>query len=298
VSGETAASRRIRIDLAYDGTAFAGWQFQTRRRTVQATLEAALSRLNGGRAVRVRGASRTDAGVHARGQVADCAIACRLDDAGLERALTRLLPPDVRPLSVRTVDDRFHAQYDALRKTYRYRVDRSRHADPFLARYALHVPYALDVERLREMLALLPGRRDWSGFSDSRCRVRDRIREVFEASFVDLPPWGGAFTFTADGFLTRMVRNLVGTALEIGSGRMPLERATEILDQRDRTLAAAAAPAHGLILWRVTVAGDDDAEVDVAGAELAWGAAVDRPRDRYYDSPGSARGRPARSGGP
>ncbi len=217
----------------------------------------------------LRAASRTDAGAHARGQVADCAIACRLDDAALAHALGRLLPADVAPLRVLTVEDRFHAQYDALCKTYRYRIDRSPHADPFLVRYALHVPQELDLAPLRETLAVLRGRRDWSGFADSRCRVRDRCREVFEASF-DERPRGGVFTFAADGFLTHMVRNLVGTALEIASGRMPIERVDEVLARRDRTLAAAAAPARGLILWHVRYAGDES-RLDVLGAERVWG---------------------------
>ena len=261
MSRSTAPPRRIRIDLAYDGTAFAGFQLQPRRRTVQETLESALGELAGGRAVRVRAASRTDAGAHARAQVVDCALGCRLDDLGLERALARLLPPDVRPLAVHSMPERFHAQYDALCKTYRYRIDRSRHGDPFLARYALHVPHALDWERVREALALLPGRRDWSGFTDSRCRVRDRVREVFEASYVDLAPLEGAFTFRADGFLTHMVRNLVGTLLEIGRGLRAVASIGEIRERRDGTLAAAAAPARGLTLWRVTYPGEgpDDA---------------------------------------
>jgi tRNA pseudouridine38-40 synthase len=264
-----ATIRRVRIDLAYDGTAFAGFQHQARGRTVQATLEQALAKLAGGRPVRVRAASRTDAGVHARGQVTDCAIRSRLDDAGLARSLARLLPPDVRPLRVRTVPDSFHSQYDGLRKTYRYRIDRSTHGDALLGRFAMHVPGPLDLARLQEALGLLPGRRDWSGFADSRCRVRDRVREVYEASFFERPG-GGVFQLAADGFLTRMARNLVGTVLAVASGRMPLERVAEILDRRDRTLAAAAAPARGLVLWRVTYAADDG-EVEVPGADAAWG---------------------------
>ena len=256
MSCSSAAPRRIRLDLAYDGTDFAGYQLQPRRRTVQGTLEAALGQLAGQRAVRVRGASRTDAGAHARAQVVDCALACRLDDASLAHALARLLPSDVRPLAVRSVSERFHAQYDAQSKTYRYRIDRSPYGDPFLARYALHVPQPLDVERLTEALALVPGRRDWSGFADSRCRVRDRVREVLEASWADVGPLEGAFMFRADGFLTHMVRNLVGTLLEIGRGLRPTSSLAAILERRDRTLAAAAAPARGLTLWRVTYPGE------------------------------------------
>jgi tRNA pseudouridine38-40 synthase len=250
------AERRIRIDVAYDGTEFAGFQLQPRFRTVQGTLEAALSQLAAGAAVRVRAASRTDSGAHARRQVVDCALAARLDDQGVEHALARLLPRDVRPLAVTTVSPRFHAQHDALAKTYRYRLDRSRNGDPLVARYALHVPFALDVERMRAALALVPGRRDWSGFADSRCRVRDRVRDVDRASYAETTPVEAVFTFRADGFLTHMVRNLVGTLLEIGRGQREAASVARILERGDRTLAAAAAPARGLTLWDVAYAGE------------------------------------------
>ncbi len=251
MSRKPIAERRIRIDVAYDGTEFAGFQLQPRFRTVQGTLEAALTQLAGGAPLRVHAASRTDSGAHARRQVVDCALRSRLDDAGIERALARLLPRDVRPLGVLTVPARFHAQYDAVSKTYRYRLDRSRHGDPLLARYAFHVPGALDVDRMHEALALLPGRRDWSGFADSRCRVRDRVRHVLEASYALVGARDGEFTFRADGFLTHMVRNLVGTLVEIGRGRSEPSSVSRILERRDRTLAAAAAPARGLTLWHV-----------------------------------------------
>ena len=267
MSRAPSAERRIRIDVAYDGTEFAGFQLQPTFRTVQGTLEAALGQLAGGERVRVHAASRTDAGAHARRQVADCALRSRLDDPGIERALARLLPRDVRPLEVRTVPARFHAQYDAVSKTYRYRLDRSRHGDPLVARYAFHVPGPLDVDRIGEALALLPGRRDWSGFADSRCRVRDRVRNVFEATYAPVSSVDGVFTFRADGFLTHMVRNIVGTLVEIGRGRSEPSSVRRILERRDRTLAAAAAPARGLTLWHVAYPDEP--------------AAVDRPVDRY-----------------
>lgn len=243
--------RRVRIDLAYDGTDYHGWQVQPRDRTVQGTLESALARMMGGHRVPVRGAGRTDAGVHALGQVADAVVPASLPDADLLRGLASILPDDIRVHAVRTVDDGFHPWRHALGKTYAYRIDRSAHGDPFLARFALHRSGPLDRAAVDDALARLPGRRDWSGFADSRCEKDDRVREVVRATYREAAG-RGVFVFRADGFLTRMVRNFVGTLLEIGRGRMPASRIDEILRSGDRTLAGPTAPAKGLHLVRVT----------------------------------------------
>jgi tRNA pseudouridine38-40 synthase len=243
--------RRVRIDLAYDGTAYSGWQVQPNVETVQGAVEAALGRLHGGQVVRVRGAGRTDAGAHARGQVADVLVATRCDDAGLARALDHMLPADIRPRRVLTVPDAFHAQHDARSKTYRYLVDTSSHGDPWRSRYAQPCAFALDVSAVEAALALLPGTRDWSGFTGAACTVEDRVRTLSEARLVGLRPGLIAFVFTADGFLTHMVRNLVGTLLAVGRGTFGPERITEVLATRDRRRAGPTAPAHGLCLERV-----------------------------------------------
>jgi len=247
----SAVPRRIRLDLAYDGTGYAGWQVQPGRPTIQGSLEEALARLQGGAAVRVRGAGRTDAGVHARGQVADAQVALAIEDAGITHALRAILPAAIRVLTVRTVDDGFHARHDAIAKTYAYYVDRSAAGDPFLARFSLHERRRLDLDALDEALALLPGRRDWSGFASSPCVVADRVRTMSAARRVSIRPTLDALAFTADGFLTHMVRNLVGSLLEIGVGRAAPPRILEVLASGDRRLAGATAPAHGLTLERV-----------------------------------------------
>jgi tRNA pseudouridine38-40 synthase len=243
--------RRVRIDLAYDGTAYSGWQVQPRLKTVQGVVEEALGRLHGGRAVRVRGAGRTDSGAHARGQVADALVVTRNDDAGLLRALDHMLPGDVRPRRVLTVADAFHAQHDAKSKTYRYLVDTSPHGDPWRGRYALPFPFALDDAAVNAALAQLPGTRDWSGFTGTACTVGNRVRTLSEASRSTLRPGLIAFVFTADGFLTHMVRNLVGTLLAVGRGTFGPERITEVLATCDRRRAGPTAPASGLCLERV-----------------------------------------------
>lgn len=243
--------RRIRLELAYDGTDFAGWQKQPGQRTVQGVLETELTRISGDESVTVRGAGRTDAGVHARCQVADCEVNGRMDDEQLAHTLRSVLPPDLRPLLIRTVPGSFHSRRSARSKSYRYSIDRSRAGDPFVARYALHHPRGLDFAAMRRGLAMLPGKRDWSGFTAAACEIENRVRTLEEAS-LELPDSETAWlNFRADGFLTYMVRNLVGTLLEIGRGRMPEKRILEILDSGDRSLAGPTAAARGLCLQQV-----------------------------------------------
>jgi len=260
--------RRVRIDLAYDGTSFAGWQVQPGQRTVQGVLEEALTRLQGGSSARVRGAGRTDSGAHARGQVADALVAIRGDDAALLTALDHMLPHDLRPRRVTTAAPSFHARHDARSKTYRYLVDTSPHGDPWLRRYALGCPFAIDEVAVDTALAMLPGTRDWSGFTGAACEVVDRVRTVVTARRLRLGPHLLAFDFTADGFLTHMVRNLVGTLLAIGRGRMAPDRVREVLATGDRRRAGPTVPAGGLCLMRVVY--DEDAGGASGDEESLW----------------------------
>jgi tRNA pseudouridine38-40 synthase len=184
-------------------------------------------------------------------QVADCLILSRLDDAGLLHALSRRLPEDVRPRSVKTVDDSFHSQHKALNKTYRYVLDHSSHADPFLRRYSAHVPSPLDMEAVQAAVLQLPGKRDWSGFASVAAPPENRWRNLTEAVMIRESPVKTVFRFTADGFLNHMVRNIVGALLEIGKGRFGIDRIVEILSTGDRYLAGEIAPARGLTLEKV-----------------------------------------------
>lgn len=251
----TPRPRRVRLDLAYDGTDFDGWQIQPGRRTVQATLESEIATVHGGSRAPVRGAGRTDAGVHARHQVADVVVATRLDDAGLLRALAARLPGDVRPVAVATVPDGFHARHDAVDKTYRYVLDLSPYGDPFRRRWSAHPPHGIDADRVRDALARLPGRRDFAGFAGAAGRVRTTVRHLTEAAYRSNGAIG-VFSFTADGFLNHMVRNLVGTLLDVARGRVEPGRIDEVLDTRDRSRAGPTAPACGLHLHRVRYPGD------------------------------------------
>ena len=243
-------NRRCRLDLAYDGTEYAGWQMQRNAPTVQGTLGAVLTRLNGDRRVVIHGAGRTDSGVHARAQVCDFEIDSPKDDAALSYALSLLLPPDIRPLRLVTVDDEFHSQYSAKAKSYRYFIDRSRYGDPLRARFALHYAKPLDLEAMQEALRRLPGRKDWSGFAGSKCTVLSKVRDLTQASYLE-SEGRGEFEFRADGFLTYMVRNIVGTMLYIGAGRLKPAVVEQMLETKDRSLGGPGAPPHGLHLWEV-----------------------------------------------
>jgi len=245
-----AIPRRVRLDLTYDGTEFAGWQLQPGQRTVQGEVERILSRLAGDRAVRVHGSGRTDSGAHARIQVAHADVLSALDDDRLLYSLRRLLPRDVRPLNLRTVAGDFDARYHAISKSYRYRLDLSRHGDPFRSRYALHVPQALDAARIDAALVGLTGRHDWSSFTGSACKIEDRVRTMLQARYMESGD-EGQFLFRANGFLTHMVRNLVGTLLEVGRGQRGADELGAILASRRRTRAGAMAAARGLCLWEI-----------------------------------------------
>ncbi len=242
-------TQRFRLDLAYDGTDFAGWQRQPGRSTVQGLVERVLSRIDGDRPVTVHGAGRTDAGVHARQQVAHFVLETPIEPRDLCHALGCMLPDEVRPIEVLRVDESFDARRSRSRKTYAYQVDRSRRGDPLLARYAWHVRLPFDEPRLEAALARLIGRRDWSGFAAASCTIVDRVRDLDRAEWQRGSP--DRLLFRADGFLTHMVRNLAGTLVEIATGRLGEEAIERALSSGDRRRAGPTAPARGLILERV-----------------------------------------------
>ena len=247
--------------MAYDGTAFAGWQVQPGHRTVQGVLQESLDALRGGKPGPVHGAGRTDAGAHARWQTADASLPEALSDDAVAHALSRMLPEDLRVWRVSTVGEDFHARFSAKGKRYVYVIDRRRSADPFRARFALHLPGPFDRAAIDAALALLPGRRDWSGFTSAACDVDDRVRTIHLAGYDEVEGDVATFRFEGEGFLTYMVRNLVGTLLDVGRGRFPPERVTAVLKTGDRSLAGPTASAHGLFLDRV----DYDDDGDTAG---------------------------------
>lgn len=238
---------RFALLLAYDGTDFAGWWRQDGRRTVAGELDAACARLGEADAAAV-GASRTDAGVHARGQLAHVDLRRDWQPGQLAAALARHLPPDLSCLGAALVPATWHAVHGVRRKTYRYLIDPG--ADPFLARTAWRVPRTLDAGLLARASALVPGRRDWAAFvrrgeyrADTSSRVLTcRWRREGAALACDL---------AADGFIYRLARSLVGGMVAVGRGSIPLAEWSAALTGTPCGAARQQAPAHGLHLLRV-----------------------------------------------
>lgn len=267
-------TRRLKLTLAYDGTDLHGFQIQGRRPTVQLYLERALTRV-AGHPVRVTPAGRTDAGVHAAGQVVHCDLHGRIPTERVPAALNSLLPPEIVVYAGEEAPASFHARYSATAKVYRYSVLESPHAWPFIRRYVLHSRERHDWDRVAQSIPYLKGRRDFAAFQSAGSPVRSTVRNLrrIDIQRQDMG-WGiiHHITFEGDGFLYRMVRNLVGTLLEIGAGRRPPSWAAEVLESGDRLLAGPTAPPQGLTLLEVRYDGP-------AGAGPAAGpAAAPGPR--------------------
>ncbi len=212
--------------VRYLGTNFAGWQVQDHERTVQGELEAALSRI-ASRPIRVQGAGRTDAGVHALGQVFSCAWPGAFPTR-LRHSLSQMLAPEIRVTALEAAPSDFNARFSAVSKRYVYSLDLGREADPLAAPYAWHVPFALDMEMLSRMLPRIEGKRDFAGFQSSGTQIHNTVRTIFsvrlERGGMAGPADAGALwriEFHGDGFLYKMVRNLTGTLVEIARGRFP-----------------------------------------------------------------------------
>lgn len=240
----------VRLTLTYDGSGFGGWQRQINARSVQQDLEAALSDLLGAR-TRVIGASRTDAGVHARGQTCHFPLPKPFPLPGLVFGGNHRLPADVRLLAAHQMPPGFHAQRCALGKEYSYRFVIGRVASPLDRLQAAKLEFPPDLEAIRRALLLLPGRHDFSAFALAGGSHSHGRRRLFAAS-VDPSPGGITFRFWGDGFLRGMVRALVGTLVEVGRGRRAPESVGELLREgRSRNEAGPTAEANGLCLERV-----------------------------------------------
>jgi tRNA pseudouridine38-40 synthase len=244
--------RRVKLTIAYDGTAYRGFQYQPNSSTIQSVMEEALGRLLR-EPVRIRAAGRTDTGVHGREQVIDFADSGKRTLGTIVRGGNALLPPDIRILSVEEVPPSFDAQRHAKSKEYRYFLYIAPVASPFFARYAWHLTGAVDLAAMREGLAHIVGRHDFSSFRGQGCTARATVREIFHAG-IEAEDVSGLYSLrvAGGGFLRHMVRNIVGTLVDIGKGRTPPDRVRELLEQRDRTLAGPTAPPHGLFLWEVS----------------------------------------------
>jgi tRNA pseudouridine38-40 synthase len=242
--------QRYKCIISYDGTGFSGYQVQPNKRTVQSEFEAVLAKMHKGTVVKVSASGRTDAGVHAKGQVIHFDSPLDIPMEKWAMALNSLLPDDLSVLSVEKAKDTFHARYDAIGKEYRYYLQMSSVRDPFQRNYAYQYPYKLDLETIKEASKYLIGTHDFTSFCSAKTEIEDRIRTI-NAIEITLEGDKLCFRFVGNGFLYNMVRILVGTLLEVGTGdRLPSD-IPDIIDKRDRRFAGKTAPGHGLYLWKV-----------------------------------------------
>jgi tRNA pseudouridine38-40 synthase len=269
----------FKITLAYDGTGFVGWQRQASGTSIQGLLEDALRELDG-RLVTVVGAGRTDAGVHALGQVAAFSIDRAIGADVLMRAVNARLPPAVRIVAAEEAPPGFHPRFSARKKTYRYRIWNGEVISPFERQYAWHITGVLDVERMASAARLVEGRHDFAAFQAAGSETQTTEREVFSSRVVcarsaglkpraTYSPYDAYdprsaelqlrerrelihYEITGDGFLRHMVRTIVGTLVEIGRGRRSVESIAETIRTRDRGAAGATAPPEGLFLVAVS----------------------------------------------
>lgn len=236
--------------IAYDGTDFAGYQVQPEKRTIQSEFEAVLAQMHKGTIIKVTASGRTDSGVHAKGQVLHFESPLTFPTENWIKAFSALLPTDIIVLEVDIVPDDFHARFHTTGKEYRYIVARSKLRDPFKRNYAYHYPYPLNVEAMREAISYLIGTHDFTSFCSAKTEVVDKVRTIKEMDFEESDDFL-VFRFVGEGFLYNMVRILVGTLLDVGSGKMSPHDMSGILDKRDRSFAGKTAPAQGLYLWKV-----------------------------------------------
>lgn len=244
-----------RLLLQYDGTDFHGWQIQAQLRTVQGELTRVLSLLEGSD-VTVHGSGRTDAGVHAEGQVANVHLQREIASDKLRNAINGNLDADARVLSVEVVPDDFHARYSAVGKTYCYRVMMGKVMSPFWRRYALHESRRLDIDQMRRCTASFVGEHDWSAFSSAQSDAESRVRTITELEVSqreDTRSQGELLEFTicANGFLRYMVRSIAGTLLAVGRKEIDQATVERAINDGDRSLVGATAPPHGLTLVKV-----------------------------------------------
>ncbi len=249
----------FKLTLQYDGTNYSGWQRQKREVTIQGKIEECLRRIFK-KEVTIRGAGRTDAGVHALSQIATFRIDVEIAEDALKKALNSMLPRDIRVLRVDRVDDAFHPQYDVKRKSYIYFLSHGEEASSFLQRYVWFYERRLDLSVMKKAGRLFLGRHDFSAFSGST-EVKNRQRTIYQLeikkvrslAFLDLKISGNfiKFRIEADGFLKYMVRNIVGSIVEVGRGAVSLSAIAEALKTGKRPNPLRTAPPQGLFLERI-----------------------------------------------
>ena len=252
--------RYIRLKIEYDGTNYHGWQSQKSGGTIQDVITKKIQSITG-EEIRLTGASRTDAGVHALDQVAVFGTGSHLETKVITRALNATLPPDIRILDAGETDGDFHPRYHAVKKSYFYILSEGKQQSAFLHRYVWCVRTMLDLGSMTKAACLLLGEHDFSSFRASGCGAKHPVRTVHsldisrpgEIDFMTAPIEGDfiKIRIEANAFLRHMVRNIAGTLVEVGRGRISLEGFSRILQSSDRTIAGPTAPAQGLFLEKI-----------------------------------------------
>ena len=240
---------KIRLTIEYEGTNYQGWQSQNNGQTIQEKIEETLEKILKNK-VSLMGASRTDSGVHARGQVAHFECFPTSPNINFMLALNSLLPRDIRIHDATKVSDDFHAQFNAQSKTYAYYILNRALPSAVSRNFCYWVPDKLDISLMQLASALLRGVHDFKSFQGSKSSVKSTVREVYECGWYEEGEFI-VFRIKAKGFLKHMIRNIVGTLLEIGRGRFSLVEFQDILDAQDRTRAGPTAPPQGLFLERI-----------------------------------------------
>jgi tRNA pseudouridine38-40 synthase len=242
--------RNIKLWIEYDGTIYHGWQVQPNALTIQEVIEQKIGIMTEER-VRLIASGRTDAGVHALGQIANFLTGSSIPVEGFRRGLNSLLPPDIVIQSAQEADLQFHAQYGAKGKAYRYVILNRENPSAIFRNYSWHYPFPLNVQAMQEASRLILGKKDFSSFQGADADTDDPVREVRTADWFIKEEGFLQFAVKADGFLKNMVRNLVGTLVEVGRGKISGEEFGQILSARDRRKAGMTAPARGLFLVEV-----------------------------------------------
>jgi tRNA pseudouridine38-40 synthase len=248
--------RYFKLTIAYDGTDFHGWQVQTNKPTIQGEISNVLSRLTQER-VAVYGAGRTDAGVHALGQVASFKTLSPLAASEFQRALNALLPPTIRIVGAEEVGPTFHARWSARGKTYRYRIYRGKVVPPMIWRYVLHYPFPLNEEAMRGAAGRFAGMHDFASFaastgSEDDDQERSTEREIFSSELArNVADNELVFTVSGRSFLRYMVRKMMGTLLDIGRGKLVPDDIERLFELKDRSKSGPTVPAQGLVMVEV-----------------------------------------------
>ncbi|PFA64136.1 tRNA pseudouridine(38-40) synthase TruA [Bacillus sp. AFS015802] len=242
--------QRVKCTIAYDGTNFHGYQVQPRERTVQGVIEDVLSTIHKGERIRISGSGRTDAGVHANGQVFHFDTPLSIPEEKWTVVLNTRLPDEVTVKEAMFVSTDFHSRFSVEQKEYRYRIDTGKSRSPFNRHFALHYPYTLSITEMERAALHLIGEHDFTSFCSAKTEVEDKIRTIHRID-IEEHEEEIIFSFVGNGFLYNMVRILVGTLLEVGTGNIPVDEVPGILEAKDRNRAGKTAPPHGLYLWKV-----------------------------------------------